>query len=423
MKQFKKLLYLRTDIYYKPLQAGGSVTHTLGVVEGFLEEGIEVHCASSCIVDQLEKLPLSSLTLLSIPYFILLFFRWKLSCFFSNLFFFITLVRKYKNCSFDYIYQRYSVLNVVGLLCRWWFKVPLILEYNGSEKWAISHWGPKNWFQLSWLIEWFENINLKKSDFIIVVSDALKEDLINQGIDSFKILVNPNGVNPKHFEPAVMAISRAEIREKLNLQNKFVFGFIGTFEQWHGINILEKIIPSIYEKNKDIHWLLIGDGPLKKPLEKKLQGINSYNFTGIVCHEIARKYLAACDAFICPTQPNKDGSRFFGSPTKLFEYMCLKKPIIASEVEQISTIFTPAKKSLHHEFKGNELSYLLPTQDIDVYGDCCLYIANSVNKSEQITVGLNAYKKVINHYTWHHHVQKIVCWVVCKENIDFKKNP
>lgn len=56
----------------------------------------------------------------------------------------------------------------------------------------------------------------------------------------------------------------------------------------------------------------------------------------------AREYLSACDAFLSATQPNPDGSPFFGSPTKLFEYMSLGKPIIASDLEQIAQVINPA---------------------------------------------------------------------------------
>ena len=35
-------------------------------------------------------------------------------------------------------------------------------------------------------------------------------------------------------------------------------------------------------------------------------------------------------------------SRFFGSPTKLFEYMALAGGIVASDLEQIGQVLTPA---------------------------------------------------------------------------------
>jgi glycosyltransferase involved in cell wall biosynthesis len=44
--------------------------------------------------------------------------------------------------------------------------------------------------------------------------------------------------------------------------------------------------------------------------------------------------------------PNPDGTRFFGSPTKLFEYMGLAKPIVASDLEQIGEVIDHERTGL-----------------------------------------------------------------------------
>ncbi len=55
----------------------------------------------------------------------------------------------------------------------------------------------------------------------------------------------------------------------------------------------------------------------------------------------APTYLAISDIVVSPTVPNPDGSPFFGSPTKLFEYMAMGKPIVASDLDQIGEVLTP----------------------------------------------------------------------------------
>ena len=51
---------------------------------------------------------------------------------------------------------------------------------------------------------------------------------------------------------------------------KITFGFIGTFGQWHGIGVLEKIIPVTLATEKNIHFLLMGDGVGRALLEDSL---------------------------------------------------------------------------------------------------------------------------------------------------------
>ena len=61
-------------------------------------------------------------------------------------------------------------------------------------------------------------------------------------------------------------------------------------------------------------------------------------FLGLVPQAMTPRYLAASDCFVSPHVPNPDGTEFFGSPTKLFEYMAMGKPIIASRLGQIADV-------------------------------------------------------------------------------------
>jgi glycosyltransferase involved in cell wall biosynthesis len=58
------------------------------------------------------------------------------------------------------------------------------------------------------------------------------------------------------------------------------------------------------------------------------------------------RYLAASDCFVSPHVPNPDGTEFFGSPTKLFEYMAMGKPIIASRLGQIADVLNDDQTAL-----------------------------------------------------------------------------
>ena len=135
-------------------------------------------------------------------------------------------------------------------------------------------------------------------------------------------------------------------------------------------------------------------------------------FTGIVPQDRSVEYLKQCDAFLCPTQPNKDGSPFFGSPTKLFEYMSMAKPIIASDLGQLSKVINSALKisgttqmvPIHID---EEVGILVDPLDVKGFVNACkvcLYLPEVTQQK----MGNNARQKVLKQYTWKQHVQRIV---------------
>ena len=58
-------------------------------------------------------------------------------------------------------------------------------------------------------------------------------------------------------------------------------------------------------------------------------------------HEGAR-LLKACDIYVSPHSSHMVDSKFFGSPTKIFEYMAMAGGIVASDLEQIGEVLSPA---------------------------------------------------------------------------------
>lgn len=137
----KKILYLRTEIFNQELIAGGSVSHTLGIINGFRAREHEILCASSIMLKILREQHIVLLEL-SVPR-IFSFLLWKINCLISNVFFTIQILLFLRKKPIDFIYQRHSILNIVGVIISKLKKIPLILEYNGSEVWVLDHWSKK----------------------------------------------------------------------------------------------------------------------------------------------------------------------------------------------------------------------------------------------------------------------------------------
>ena len=97
-----------------------------------------------------------------------------------------------------FFYQRHFAFSIAGALLSRRFKVPLILEYNGSEVWMADHWDPnplRGWISLC------EQVTLRSAARILVVSEVLRESLLQRGIQEDRVRVNPNAVDPDYFYP------------------------------------------------------------------------------------------------------------------------------------------------------------------------------------------------------------------------------
>lgn len=389
-----KVIYLRTDHWFN-LTFGGSVGHTAGVVNSLHKGQILKHLISSDylfgISKEVEQIIVSPNYTFAgnVPDYPALDYNCKLEAIIKR--------QKYIDDG-TLIYQRYSIGNYTGVRLKYLYNVPLVLEYNGSEVWVSEHWGGRKLFFFS-LYRAVEMINLKHADLIVVVSDALRQELIKSNIPDQRILVNPNGVNDRNYTPE---LSGDEIRNKFALNGKFVFGFIGTFSTWHGVELLCKVIVNFFKKypkeNARVRFLLIGEGPLWRTCKEYIlqSPCSDYViFSGKVIQDEAPSYLAACDAYLSPHIPNSDGSEFFGSPTKLFEYMAMGKPIIASALGQIAEI-------LEH----GEDAWLVEPADEQALLEGIVHLLNDDELRQKL--GQGALRKVKEKYTWQRHVENIL---------------
>ena len=387
--ELSRIAYLRTDHWFG-VRAGGSVGHISGVANGFHKLGYDIFFVSTdklALIDE-TKTPIHvvkpSRLFRNIPEIPEIAYNNK----------FVKEARKvFTNKKPDAIYQRDSFNNYTGILLSREFNIPLILEYNGPLIWVAKYWGRGLKFKK--VAELIEEIKLKYADLIVVVSKALKDELIARNVDERKILVNPNCVDAERYSPD---IDGNEIRKKYNIESKIVIGFIGTFGPWHGVDVLAKAIKPVTERYKDVHFLIIGDGGLMGDVRSTIEedGVTAFaTLTGLIPQEEAPKYLAACDIFVSPHVPNPDGTPFFGSPTKLFEFMAMGKGIVASNLEQLGEV-------LEH----GRTAWLVKPGDVSDLADGIIKLVEDENLRKSL--GENARTEVMEKYTWERNVEKVI---------------
>ena len=320
-------------------QAGGAASHIKGVVEGLTALGAEVQIISN---DAIAGFDTSKHPFTIVPPETVGATR-ALFDIHNNLVFTRAAVPLIEQTNPDFIYQRYARFSWAGVVAAARIQRPLFLEYNGSEVWVGRHWDHVGSLDL---LERYERLNLHAAARIFVVSDVERQNLEARGVSAAKIVVNPNGVDAELFRPG---IGGAEVRSELGISDsEVVAGFVGTFGPWHGVVQLAKAV-KLVPANLPVRFVLVGSGSLHGEVERVLQAeVASRRVisTGTVAHERVPALLDACDILVSPHIPLADGSEFFGSPTKVFEYMAMGKGIVASRLGQIGDVLSHDETAL-----------------------------------------------------------------------------
>lgn len=132
-----------------------------------------------------------------------------------------------------------------------------------------------------------------------------------------------NGIDTAQF--AFNAQKRDTIRNKWQLENRFVLGHAGHLAEVKNQAFLLDLMPLILEKRPDAMLLLLGEGDDRPMLEQKIQNMNlehSVIMTGNVTN--VADYLSAMDVFVFP-------SLFEGLPLSILEVQANGLPCVISD--------------------------------------------------------------------------------------------
>ncbi len=394
----QRVLNLNNNLWFG-LRAGGSVGHVAGVINGLVELGHRVAFNSPMTSEylvtavEIHRVPIPRDY--AIPGETNLFRLQSRAV--------ATALRS--ACDFlpTLVYQRLSLGDWTGVEVADALMVPLVVEYNGSEVWIARNWGGKSRFAAEMIAA--EESMLRRADLVFTVSAALYEELLQRGLEPARVGWYPNCVDPAVFDPETIKTGeRDATRRQLNAKpDDYIFMFVGTFGVWHGAEIFARAAALLsadeaWIQRHRVRFAFVGDGSTRAKCAELIADSPAAAwtvFTGLIPQHEAPRFLAAADAFVASHVPNADGSKFFGSPTKLFEYMAMERPIVASSLDQIGQV-------LSHEH----------TAVLVEPGDAVALTAGLRRVVEDRALGrrlaVAARAEVLEKYTWRRHVQEIL---------------
>ena len=201
------------------------------------------------------------------------------------------------------------------------FKVPFVMEVRDLWPQTLIDMGISKWHPFVILLGILEKFLYKQAKRIITLLPKIKNYIISLGISEDKIVWIPNGVYIDRFSTKKLKNKNTE---------KFTVTYAGAIGKANNLDVLieaAKILKGI----PNIEFVIVGDGPERERLEKKVLeiGLNKVQFKGSVSKNEVLSYL--CNSNILYFNLKESPVFRYGiSSNKLFDYLASGKPIIFS---------------------------------------------------------------------------------------------
>ena len=173
-----------------------------------------------------------------------------------------------------------------------------------------------------------ENFVFRQADAVIVIAEAMREELSRRGISKDRISVIPNGVDIEGFQPRER---NRQLAERLGLNGGPVFGFIGSLYHYEGLQLLMEAFPAILAQVPGARLLVIGGGPEESMLKEASRRCNGMiSMIGNIPHVQVPDYYSVIDVLVYPRQRMRLTDLV--TPLKPLEAMAMGKAVVASDV-------------------------------------------------------------------------------------------
>lgn len=221
-------------------------------------------------------------------------------------------------------------------------RVPFVFELRDIWPASITAVGA---MKGSWIIKVLKKLELflySQADLIISVTHSFKLELENRGVSADKIKVVLNGVDLSKYKP--LPEKDKGFAEEFQLQGKFVAGYVGT----HGLaHALDSIIEAaeLLKADDDVRIVFAGGGADRARLENLVKARDLPNVVMIPrqAKENMPKIWSLCDVSLVSLKDTPLFSTVI--PSKIFESMAMKLPIIISVPEGESTQIIRTQKA------------------------------------------------------------------------------
>jgi glycosyltransferase involved in cell wall biosynthesis len=266
------------------------------------------------------------------------------------------LIALHRDWPFDMIYERYALWSTAGVRAARKLGVAVVVEVNAP---LVAEQSEFRALALADEARAIEAEVFRSADALAVVSDELVDYVVAHGATPGRVHVVRNAVDTTRFNPQVHPACPPSVPA-----NAFVVGFSGSLKIWHGLDTLLPAFRCLRSRLPTAHLLVVGEGPRKAWVEgyAAAAGLaDAVTLTGWVPHDDLPGLIARMDV---ATAPYPDAAGHYFSPLKLYEYLAVGRPVVASHIGQTAQVLD-----------GTGAALLVPPGDAPALADALLRLA------------------------------------------------
>jgi glycosyltransferase involved in cell wall biosynthesis len=188
----------------------------------------------------------------------------------------------------------------------------------------------------------------QRADAYVAITRALRAELAARyGARPAAAVVPDAASPPAGFDDSALHRQRMPEPGARDSARPFLAAYAGHFYPWKGVDVLVRAVAS----TRDVHLRLVG-GHAGEPDLARVQALvdslgirDRVTMTGLVPWAEVPDRLRDADVLVLPN-PAAAISERYASPLKLFEYLSLGKPIVASDLPAVREIVTANQSAL-----------------------------------------------------------------------------
>jgi len=204
---------------------------------------------------------------------------------------------------------------------------------------------------------------------ILPVTNNMYQAMIDRGISPEKLHLIPNGVDLDRVQSHA-----SDLRDELNLKEKFVVLYAGLIGVMQGVNIIITAA-SLLQHRPDIHFLIVGDGVQRDEVATRLQTqkLRSVTLMPRQPREKIPRFLNTAD--LCLATLANEGVKD-AVPLKMLEAWAYHRPVITMEGSEAGKLVNQCQGGM-----------TVPFGDPQALADAILTLATERDKIERLGAG------------------------------------